>query len=260
MAYRTFCDNLTKEQAKKCCLVLHTEVRCDAGTDLIAVKEALCPDYDIAFSTNKLSPAEMNLLYNIADVTINLSSNEGFGLSTAESLMAGTPIIVTVTGGLQDQIGQVKDDGSEIVFDSSFGSNNVGKYKKCGVWAYPVWPATSYIQGSIPTPYIFDDISRWEDAADGIMYWYLMGNDKRTACGAKGREWALGVGGINAKNMCNQFISAMDYTINNFKPVKQFGLFTEKDYIGNQMTNGLGFEIPKIDKEKIQKQIQLAEV
>ena len=32
-------------------------------------------------------------------------SNEGFGLGTCESLMAGTPIIVNVTGGLQDQCG-----------------------------------------------------------------------------------------------------------------------------------------------------------
>lgn len=260
LAYRTFCDNLPKKQAKKCCLVLHTEVRCDAGTDLIAVKECLCPDYDIAFSANKLSPLDMNILYNVADVTINLSSNEGFGLSTAESLMAGTPIIATVTGGLQDQIGQVKDDGSEIIFNSSFGSNNVGKYKKHGVWAYPVWPATSYIQGSIPTPYIFDDIAKWEDAAEGIMYWYLMGNDKRSACGLKGREWALAEGGINAKNMCNQFITCMDYTLKNFQPVKQFGLFSENNYIGNNMVNGLGFEIPTIDKEKIKKQTELVEV
>jgi len=255
LAYRTFCDNLPKEESKKCCLILHTEIKCDAGTDLIAVKESLCPDYDIAFSPSKVSPPDMNILYNIADVTINLSSNEGFGLSTAESLMAGTPIIATVTGGLQDQIGQTKDDGSPIEFTSMFGSNNVGRYKKHGVWAYPVWPATSYIQGSIPTPYIFDDMAKWEDAAEGIMYWYLMGKEKRNACGLKGREWAMGEGGINAKNMCAQFVKCMDYTLKNWEPVKQFGLFSEKDYVGNQMLYGLGFEIPIIDKEKIQKEI-----
>ena len=41
----------------------------------------------------------------MADVTINMASNEGFGLGTCESLMCGTPIIVNVTGGLQDQCG-----------------------------------------------------------------------------------------------------------------------------------------------------------
>ena len=40
---------------------------------------------------------------------MNLASNEGFGLGTCESLMSGTPIIVNVTGGLQDQCGFRKD-------------------------------------------------------------------------------------------------------------------------------------------------------
>lgn len=256
LAYKAFCDNLTKEEAAKCVLVLHTEVRQDAGTDLLAVKEAICPEYDIVFSTAKYSPEDMNILYNIADVTINLSSNEGFGLSTAESLMSGTSIIVAVTGGLQDQIGQTKDDGSPIEFDLHFGSNNVGKYRKHGVWAYPCWPPVQCIQGSIPTPYIFDDMTRWEDAAEGFMYWYLMGDEKRTACGLKGREWALGDGGINSENMCDQFVKCMNYTLDHFKPVKTFGIFTEKDYVGNLMPGGMGFEIPVIDKEKIQKQLE----
>ena len=34
-----------------------------------------------------------------------MASNEGFGLGTAEALMAGTPIVVNVTGGMQDQCG-----------------------------------------------------------------------------------------------------------------------------------------------------------
>lgn len=260
LAYKTFCDNLPKEEAKKCVLVLHTEIRCDAGTDLIAVKEAFCPEYDVVFSPGKYTPDDMNILYNVADVTINLSSNEGFGLSTAESLMAGTPIIAAVTGGLQDQIGQVKDDGSPIEFDLNFGSNSIGKYRKHGVWAYPVWTQVRCVQGSIPTPYIFDDMTKWEDAAEGFMYWYLMGAEKREKCGLEGRKWAMGDGGINAENMCNQFIKCMDFTLENFKPVKQFGLFTAEDYCGNKMPGGMGFEIPTIDKAKIQAEIEAVTV
>ena len=256
LAYKAFCDNLTKEESAKCVLLLHTEIKQNEGTDLIAVKEAFCPEYNIIFSTSKYTPEDMNILYNIADVTINLSSNEGFGLSTAESIMSGTPIIVAVTGGLQDQIGQTKDDGSPIEFGLNFGSNNVGKYKKHGVWAYPCYPLVQCIQGSVPTPYIFDDMTKWEDAADGMMYWYLAGDEKRTAYGQKGREWALKEGGINSENMCNQFIKCMDYTLTNFKPVKTFGIFTEKDYVGNLMPGGMGFEIPVIDKEKIKKEIE----
>jgi glycosyltransferase involved in cell wall biosynthesis len=257
LAYRNFCDNLPKDKAKKCCLILHTEIRSDAGTDLIAVKEALCPDYDIVFSTAKIMPEDMSCLYNIADVTINVSSNEGFGLSTAESIMCGTPIIVNVSGGLQDQIGQVDDEGKPIEFNLGFGSNMMGKYKNHGVWAKPLWPTASYIQGSIPTPYIFDDLCRWEDLAEAMMYWYVMDKDKRELCGLKGREWACGEGGINADNMCKQFITAMDFAFANWKPVECIELITADDYVGNMLPeNNLGIELPKIDIDKIKKDVE----
>lgn len=256
LAFRTFCDNLPKEQSKKCALILHTELVHEAGTNLAAVKESLCPDYDIIFSQGKIAPENMNLLYNFADVAINISSNEGFGLSTAEAIMAGLPIIVNVTGGLQDQIGQMDDDGNPIKFDLNFGSNNIGKFKNHGVWSKPVWPSASYIQGSPPTPYIFDDICRWEDVAEALMYWYLMPSDKRIECGKKGREWALSDGGINSENMCNQFIKIMDWTLDHWIPVSRFGIYSHKDYVGNLTPNNSpGFEIPTIDKTKLQLEI-----
>ena len=259
LAFRTFCDNLPEAEAKQCALLMHTELRSEAGTDLIAVKEAFCPNNNVHFSQAKLTPDAMNILYNISSVTINLSSSEGFGLSCAESIMAGTPVIVTVTGGLQDQIGQVDDDGNPVKFDIDFASNNIGRYKKHGMWAYPIWPVTRVVQGSIPTPYIFDDLARWEDAADAMMYWYLAGADKRTKCGAEGRRWALNEGGINAKNMCDQFSQCVDYVLENFVPVKQFGLYNpDTDYVGNHLPNDkhFGFPIPEIDKERLLKELE----
>ena len=184
------------------------------------------------------------------------NSNEGFGLSAAESIMCGTPIVVSVTGGLQDQIGQVDDDGKPVEFSADFGSNNVGKYKKHGPWAYPVWPVTRLIQGSIPTPYIFDDLVKWEDTAEGFMYWYLMGNKKREACGAEGRRWAMNEGGLNSKNMGQTFIDGMEYVFSNWQKPNKFGIYSIKDHVGNMMKNGhMGFEIPKIDKEPLLKKI-----
>ncbi len=257
MAYRQFCDNLPKEDAEKCILVLHTEIMQDAGTNLIAVKEALCPDYNILFSPGKMSPNDMNMMYNIADVTVNISSNEGFGLSIAESIMSGTPIVAAVTGGLQDQIGQVDDNGNPVEFSADFGSNNVGKYKTHGPWAYPVWPVTRLIQGSIPTPYIFDDLTKWEDAAEGFMYWYLAGDKKREACGKLGREWALGAGGLNSKHMGQQFIDGMEYVFSNWTKPKKYGVYSIKDHVGNMMINGhMGFDIPKIDKDALLKKLE----
>ncbi len=256
LAFRQFCDNLPKEKAAKCVLILHTEIMQDAGTNLVAVKEALCPDYNIIFSPGKFSPVDMCLLYNVADVTVNASSSEGFGLSTAESIMCGTPVSIAVTGGLQDQTGQLDDNGNPVEFDADFGSNSNGRYKKHGPWAYPVWPVSRLIQGSIPTPYIMDDITKWEDFGDGFMYWHLMGNKKREKCGEIGRQWALNEGGINSKNMGKQFIDGMEHVFKHWSPPKKFGVYSIKDYVGNTMTDGhMGFEIPKIDKDILQERI-----
>jgi glycosyltransferase involved in cell wall biosynthesis len=255
LAFRMFCENLSKADADKCVLVLHTEVMCDAGTNLLALKEAFCPENNIIFSPQKVSPPDMCLLYNLADVTVNASSNEGFGLSVAESIMCGTPVCVAVTGGLQDQIGQIDDNGKPVEFSLDFGSNNIGKFKKHGKWAYPIWPVSRMVQGSIPTPYIFDDITKWEDIAEGYMYWYLMGDEKRTECGRIGREWCLGDGGLNAINMGQQFINGMDFIFKNWTPPKRFGVYSVKDYIGNRMPGNMGFPMPIIDKESLTKKM-----
>jgi glycosyltransferase involved in cell wall biosynthesis len=256
LAFRAFCDNLTPEQADKCALLLHTERVLDAGTDLPAVKNALCDKYNVFFDESKCSPEELVLDYNIGDVVINITSNEGFGLSIAEAVMCGTPVIANVTGGLQDQIGQVDDNGNPIEFGLNFGSNHTGKYKNHGVWSYPVYPAARYIQGSIPTPYIFDDICKWEDVAEGIMYWYLMSSENRTKCGAEGRRWALNEGGLSNTNMATQFIKSMNYVFDNFAPCKSFDLYTvDKVFETKAAYDSIGGEIPVIDKQAVNDQI-----
>jgi glycosyltransferase involved in cell wall biosynthesis len=78
-------------------------------------------------------------MYNMADVTVNIASNEGFGLSGAESLMTGTPIINNVTGGLQDHMRFEDERGDWIEFTTDIPSNHDGTYKKCGKWAKPVF-------------------------------------------------------------------------------------------------------------------------
>jgi hypothetical protein len=170
--------------------------------------------------------------------------------------MSGTPVIVSVTGGLQDQIGQVDDNGNTIEFTKEFGSNNIGKYKNHGVWAKPVWPLVHDMHGSNQTPYIFDDMVDPRDLAEAMMYWYLIPNEERVRRGEEGRRWALNEGGLNSVNMCNQFINAMDYTINNFQPSETFSLHTTKEFIGqSQPDNCMGVDFGKVDIEKIRKEI-----
>jgi len=229
MSFKTFCDMLPKEEAKKCALVMHTQPIDDNGTDLPKVVEELCPDYDVIFSNEKLDNDQMCFMYNMADVTINIASNEGFGLGTCESLMCGTPIVVNVTGGLQDQCGFKKKDGSYLTVDDyndEFPSNHRGRYKKCGEWAFPVFPSNISLQGSPPTPYIYDDRPRYEDAAEGLKHFYDMGEEKRKECGEKGIEFVLTEEiGMTAENMSNRFIKDMDTAFEKWTPRKRYTLY-----------------------------------
>ncbi len=256
LAFRAFCDNLTPDQASRCVLVMHTEKVLDAGTDLGAVKEALCYKYDVIFDETRCTPEEMNLNYNIADVLVNITSNEGFGLSCAEAIMCGTPVVVNVTGGLQDQIGQTDDNGNPIEFSLNFGSNHTGKYRNHGIWAKPVYPTARYIQGSPQTPYIFDDICKWEDVSEAIMYWYLMSNEQRELCGAEGRRWAMNEGKLNHKDLAIEFKRGLKYVFDNFVPSKSFSIHTTDEYRGHrQPFDSIGGEIPIIDKEAVKIEI-----
>lgn len=223
LAYKRFCDTLTKEQADKCALLMHTDPVDEHGTDLPAVIKELCPNYKVLFTpTRLLSPIQLNYLYNMSDVTINLASNEGFGLGTAESIMAGTPIVVNVTGGMQDQCGFMKDDGTYITeadYNDDFQTNADKVYTKHGEWAKPVFPAVRTLQGSIPTPYIFDDMPDWHAAADAINEWYQMSREERKEAGLKGREHFMKPEvGLSAESMGNNFIKDINTMFAKWSP------------------------------------------
>jgi len=233
LAYKHFCDKLPKEKAKKCLLLMHTHVRDENGTDLNSVARNMIPEYNIIFSDKKIDPKTMNYLYNVSDVTINLASNEGFGLGTCESLMAGTPIIVNITGGLQDQCGfKLKDkflDEDDYLDIHSLHNDKQWENNKdltWGEWVKPVWPKTRSLQGSVPTPYIFDDRCRWDDAGDRIKEWYDAGSDRRTECGEAGREFTLREDvGMSSEHMCGRFIKDMDCSMEKFKPKARYTLY-----------------------------------
>ena len=256
LAFKSFCASIDQEEAKKCALIMHTDKICEAGTDLVATIQAICPEYKVVLDDSRRAPEEMVAFYNLADVTANISSNEGFGLSIAESIMCGTPVIATVTGGLQDQLGIVTDDGNDVEFNLEFGTNSTGRHTKHGVWSKPIWTKVQNLQGSPPTPYIMDDLTNYTDIADAIAYWYLVDKEKREQYGLEGRRWAMNEGGINSLNMCDQFIKAMDFTLNNFIPVKTFDNFTEDGYdIKSLPNNKLGFDLHAVNLETIKQSI-----
>jgi glycosyltransferase involved in cell wall biosynthesis len=232
LAFSQFVQQLPKEKADKCALVLHTEIVSEHGTDLSAVIETLVPkDVNIIFTPGRLEPKAMNYLYNLADVQMLLTSNEGWGLSLTEALLTGTPIIANVTGGMQDQMRFEFEDGTWIDFDADFPSNHRGTYKKHGKWAFPVYPSNISIVGSPPTPYIFDDRCRWEDAAERLMEVYNLSKEERETRGLAGMEWAISEeAGFTSKHQANRFIKATDQLFNTWKPREKYELVNANEY------------------------------
>jgi glycosyltransferase involved in cell wall biosynthesis len=226
LAFRYFLDSLPKEKAEKCAFVLHTEVISEHGTDLEAVRKILFDEYPnaIYFSTGKLSPQELNQLYNIADAQILLTSNEGWGLSLTEAILAGTPIIANVTGGMQDQMGFIDENGNWFNPTPKLPSNHTGKLRKHGEWAFPVYPTNRSIQGSPKTPYIFDDRCTSEDAADRIKELYHMSSTERKERGLKGREWAIEEAGLTGEAMGVRAIKAIDQLFSTWTPREKYEL------------------------------------
>jgi glycosyltransferase involved in cell wall biosynthesis len=230
LAYKEFCDKIGAEEAKKCLFLLHTDPVDENGTDLPAVIKELCPNYDVMFTNNRLlTTKDLNFLYNLSSITANIASNEGFGLGTAESVMAGTPIIVNVTGGMQDQCGFKKEDGSYLMVDDysdDFQTNADGQYKDHGEWVNPVFPAVRTLQGSPMTPYIFDDIANYKDAAIAIWNWWSKTDEERNAAGLLGREHYMKPEiGLSAESMGNNFIKDINTMFAKWQPRKRTEIF-----------------------------------
>lgn len=220
-SFKLFCDKLPKEKAEKCLLLMHTAAVDENGTDLPAVINDLCP-YDVRFTGVKLEQDKLNEIYNIVDCTINIANNEGFGLTTAESLMAGTPIIANVTGGLQDQMGFdfTADDYIKI---GTLHSKEERSQTPHGEWVIPVWPSAINLNGSVPTPYIFDDRVNNNEVADAIMKMYKFSKKKRKEKGLKGREFMIN--NLSNKIMCDKLIEGIDTTIEKYTPRKRFDTY-----------------------------------
>jgi glycosyltransferase involved in cell wall biosynthesis len=233
LAFKHFWDQLPEDKRDKVGYIMHTQPQDENGTDLPALIREIAPECNIVFSGGKLDNRQMNFLYNLSDVTMNIASNEGFGLGTCESLMSGTPIIVNVTGGLQDQCGfKIKDkfvtyqDYSEIKSFHNWKEWEHNEELTWGEWVKPVWPRSRALMGSIPTPYIFDDRCDWEDAGDAIKYWYDMGKESRDECGIKGHEFVMSEEVMmSAKMMGKNFIDHMETAFEKWTPRKKFNIY-----------------------------------
>ena len=151
----------------KAFLLMHTDPVDPHGQDLVAILSELGLNQgQVLLSREKIPPEQLAMIYNMADCTLGISDAEGFGLSTFESLACETPIIVNMTGGLQEQVTDGKD---------WFG---IG-----------IEPASKAIIGSQEVPYIYEDRISENQFLDAMIKLYNMSDDERTALGSAGREW-----------------------------------------------------------------------
>jgi len=231
-AFAKFRDSLPKEDQDKVCLIMHTAPKDPNGTDLFKVADRIAPGCDIKFSTERVNQEQLNHIYNVVDCTINIAGNEGFGLTTAESIMAGTPAIINVTGGLQDQCGFKHKSTKKYITSEEYKEiGSLHNYREWedklthGEWVKPVWPRVQTMVGSQPTPYIIDDKVDVHEVADAIKYWYDKTSEQRTKDGLKGRKEFIGEMGLSSTNMCKTFVDGVEGTFKNWKPKKKSNVY-----------------------------------
>ena len=160
-----FKEFLDKVGHDKACLLMHTEPHDPNGPNLEAMLGELeLTNGEIIFSRNKVQSDALAAMYNMADCVINVSDAEGFGLATLEALSCETPIIASMTDGLQEQV----TDGKEY-----FG---VG-----------IEPASKAIIGSQEVPFIYEDRISKEDFLAALEKMYYMSEEERRELGKKGR-------------------------------------------------------------------------
>jgi hypothetical protein len=225
MAFKGLLRTLTVEKAKKVFLVLHTQPIDENGTDLPKVVTALLGEQSsqVIFDNVLYTPEQLNVRYNIADVTCLTSNAEGFGLSGLESLAAGTPVIVNVTGGMQDYCRFEDEDGKWFTPNEKIWSNHNKTYTKHGEWTFPVYPSVNTIVGSVPTPYIFEDIASFRDITDRLIEVYGMDKHDLQDCGLKGREWVLSEESkMSLDYMASSFIDEVDNLLDTWKPREKY--------------------------------------
>ncbi len=158
-----------KDLHDKAQLIMHTEPKDPHGQDLEHIINHLGLDQrQVLLSTQKVPPEHLASMYNFVDCTINVSDAEGFGLATLESLSCGTPIIATMTGGLQEQI----TNGSDW-------------------YGVGLFPTSKSIIGSQDVPYIYEDRIDKAQFHSALTKIYSMGHKARREMGHQGRNHVM---------------------------------------------------------------------
>ena len=182
-----FKEWLDKENMhEKAQLIMHTDPKDPHGQDLEHIIDhlGLNTHRQVLLSMKKVPPQDLAAMYNMVDCTINISDAEGFGLATLESMSCGTPIIATLTGGLQDQLLNGKDQ-----------------------YGIPLIPTSKAIIGSQAVPYIYEDRINKEQLFSAMNKIRDIGPAGRKEMGLKGREYVME--NFNFKSFNDSWVNLM---------------------------------------------------
>lgn len=169
-SWKIFLDELeSKYGHRKATLVMHTEPFDNEGPNLQAVTNLFGLQDHVVFTRDRIEFEEMSSLYNICDVLVNRSCNEGFGLGVLEAKMCGKPVIAIKTGGLTRQV-----EDHETGFQ----------------YGVALEPEVRCLAGSQSVPYIYEDFVSHKSVSDAFMKMYDLGPDGRRELGLKAAEHA----------------------------------------------------------------------
>ena len=184
--FDTFLKKLQKKHKNaQATLVMHTDPNDPNGQDLHAVIDKLgLNNREVLISPSKIPPDALCQIYNAADCTINISDAEGFGLATFESLACETPVIVTMTGGLQEQVTPLETVTEKQMLKRNSVVNKVVEYEH----GIGIEPASRVVIGSQAVPFIYEDRLSEKHVVDALMKMYEYGAEKRDELGKAGRQ------------------------------------------------------------------------
>lgn len=184
---------------RKATLIMHTEPTDSEGPDLFSVTEMLGIKDSVFFSRDRIEFEKMNILYNVTDFCINTSYAEGFGLSTLESMMTGTPIIAPKTGGLTRQVVDHRDDTENgVALDIDFKT----------------------LVGSQTVPFIYEDYVDNDNFANAIMKLYEMSEQEKKELSRKVKKYASEE--FSYQKTIDDWNDTMLHVIENFKNRKEW--------------------------------------
>lgn len=231
-AWKYFVNNfLTEQQKKKVMLILKTQVAYPAGMPLNIYLQQIITDesLNINFINRSLIQQQLVALYNCSDAVVTMSTAEGFGLSTAEALACGKPIISPVIGGLQDQMAFKDHDGKLYFNNEKVPSNCYKTYTEHGQWVIPLWMKAISTTGSFSTPYIYQMYCTVQDLVYAIKQMYQLGKEKRKEIGEKGRQWLISEQSrMTSSMMAQSMVQNIDQMFKNWIPKNHIKMFTGK--------------------------------